>query len=318
MKKRLVAICLGALLMNGCGSTLKATAANQVVDDTSEHIQVIDLYAGDIPGEIKLPNQEVVRDPTHPDTFIMDVNQPQITVYQADPAIANGTAVIICPGGSYKGVSIVKEGYQVAERLNKLGVTAFVLKYRMPNDKTMLDKTTGPLQDVQQAIHMVREKSKQWGIKADQVGIMGFSAGGHLASTAATHFDHAVMPEYKNANLRPDFQVLVYPVISTKDGVTHMGSRENLLGKTPSAETLAHYSNETQITPQTPIAFIAHASDDRAVPVENALLYVEALAENKVQTELVLMPSGGHGFGMRNEFDWFESLAQWLKNNQLL
>ncbi|MCU4677290.1 alpha/beta hydrolase [Catenovulum sp. 2E275] len=329
MKLSFISAALGAMVITGCASTSQPMknssteqAANSAIKSTivanKTNIQVIDLYPGAIPGAIDLPDQESIRDPNHPDTFINDVNKPQITVYQADPAIANGTSVIILPGGGYRGVSIVKEGYQIAERLNKLGITAFVLKYRMPNDKTMQDKKTGPLQDAQQAIHLVRENADKWGVDSNKVGIMGFSAGGHLASTAATHFNKAVMAEYKNENLRPDFQILIYPVISMKADVTHKGSRDNLLGPELKTQDLSDYSNEDQINAVTPKAFIVHANDDKAVPVENSLLYVKALAEYKIQAELVLLPAGGHGFGMRNPFDWFESMTQWFKNNQLL
>lgn len=279
--------------------------------------QTINLYADNIPGEIKKSNQETVRDASAEHTFIMDINQPQLTIFKAAPHLANGTAVIILPGGGYKGVSIVKEGYDIAKRFNSIGITAFVLKYRMPNTNTMLDKTTGPLQDAQQAIYWVRSNAKLWGIHPDKVGIMGFSAGGHLASTAATHFDNAVMSQYQSENLKPDFQILIYPVISMKDEVTHKGSRKNLLAPELTPDNIAYFSNEDQVTRATPKAFIVHAIDDKAVPVENALLYTQALTQHKVQTQLLLLPEGGHGFGMDNPFDWFESLATWLKNNQL-
>lgn len=314
-RSNLVKISFLTMLLAACSSTLKPTQMSE------QHVlqtpQTLDLYAGDIPGEIKKSNQESISDASAEYTFIKDINQPQITIFKADPEIANDTAVIILPGGGYKGVSIVKEGYDVAKRFNSLGITAFVLKYRMPSKNIMLDKTTGPLQDAQQAIYWVRSNAEKWGVNPNKVGIMGFSAGGHLASTAATHFDNAVMSQYQSENLRPDFQILIYPVISMKDEATHKGSRKNLLAPELTPDNIAYFSNEDQVTSATPKAFIVHAIDDKAVPVENALLYTQALTEHKVQTQLLLLPEGGHGFGMDNPFDWFESLATWLKNNKL-
>lgn len=313
-RQTLIAVSFFSLILSACSSTLKPTT---MTEKPSTTVQTFNLYSGDIPGEIKQPNQESIRDPEAEHTFIMDINQPQISLYKPKADLANDTAVIILPGGGYKGVSIVKEGYDIAERLNALGITAFVLKYRMPNPKIMQDKKMGPLQDAQQAIYWVRRNAQKWGINPNKVGIMGFSAGGHLASTAATHFDRAVMDEYQAENLRPDFQILIYPVISMKDGTTHKGSRKNLFAPDLTAENIAYFSNEDQVSAQTPKAFIVHAIDDKAVPVENALLYTQALTQHKVQTQLTLLPEGGHGFGLDNPFDWFESLATWLKNNQL-
>ena len=281
-------------------------------------IEVLPLYTGPIPGAIDTKDLEYIRDNKHPDSFIMDITRPTITAYFPDPAIANGTAVIILPGGGYSGVSIVKEGYQVAERLNLLGITAFVLKYRMPLNQSMVDKSTGPLQDAQQAISMVRSNSQKWHLNPNKIGIMGFSAGGHLAASAATHYTHPVTSELASHDLRPDFQILIYPVVSFAADITHKGSRDNLIGPELDPEQVAYFSNELQVTQNSPPAFIVHAGDDNAVPVENSLVYYQALHQHNVPTQLLIIPSGGHGFGMRNQYDWFEDLSGWMANMTLL
>ncbi|MDP5129379.1 MAG: alpha/beta hydrolase [Paraglaciecola sp.] len=276
------------------------------------------LYNGTIPGSISTANLEYVREAAHPDAFIMNVTHPSIRAYIPNPQIANGTSVIILPGGGYAGVSIVKEGYQVAERLRELGVTAFVLKYRMPLAQSMQDKTTGPLQDAQQAIHWVRSQAPKWHLNPHKVGIMGFSAGGHLAASAAILYKQAINPALEGENLRPDFQILVYPVISFEREITHLGSRDKLIGPQPNPQQVQHYSIEKQVSDSAPPAFIVHAGDDVAVPVENSLSYYRALHKRKISTQMLIVPSGGHGFGLRNEYDWFANLAEWLGNMGLL
>jgi len=317
--KYAIALCLtGIVALSGCSTITGASIQTDNSDQSTQTMQVVDLYDGAIPGEIKRPNQETHSDPQSQDLFIGNINQPTISIYPADPEKANGTAVIIFPGGGYRAVYIAKEGYQVAERLNALGITAFVVKYRTPSDNTMTNRMYGPLQDAQQAVHFVRSNSDQWNLDPNKIGVMGFSAGGHLASTAATHFDYPVQEAHKNANLKPDFQVLIYPVISMQDGITHNGSRHNLIGQDPDAENIQQFSNETRVTASTPMAFMVHASDDQAVPVDNALLYSQSLAKHNVSVELIVLPYGGHGFGMWHSFDWFDSLTIWFKQNKLL
>lgn len=273
----------------------------------------IKLYEGEIPGAIATQDLETIRDPEHPDTFIQQVTYPTITGYLPSPDKATGVAVVICPGGGYGGVSIVKEGYQVAERLQSQGIAAFVLKYRDPLDATMSDKKFGPLQDVQQALALVRENSKKWNIKSDKVGVMGFSAGGHLASSAAVHFTDPVLPALTPEQVRPDFHVLIYPVVSFADSIGHLGSRANLLGKAAESEWQAYFSNDTQVTAQTPPAFLVHAGDDHSVVLENSLSYFRALKSHDVAAGMLILPSGGHGFGMRNPVDWFATMLQWMQ-----
>jgi acetyl esterase/lipase len=251
---------------------------------------------------------------------IRDVSIPTLTIY-TPTAKSTGAAVIICPGGGYSILAFSHEGTAVAEQFAGWGITAFVLKYRLPDDSIMVDKTIGPLQDAQRAIQLVRQRSREFKIDPRKIGIMGFSAGGHLASTASTHFLQPVISNNDKLSLRPDFSILIYPVISLSDSLGHIGSRNNLLGKTPSPETIRYYSNELQVTAQTPPAFLVHAYDDATVKVENSIRYKEALEKNKVPVELRLYEKGGHGFGMHNKptnDPWMNHLRSWLKRNKLL
>ena len=254
------------------------------------------------------------------DTWVDKVVVPTIRPFFPAKGTANGTAVIIFPGGSYSGLAISHEGYKVAMEFNKIGVTAFVVKYRLPSDQIMIDKTIGPLQDAQQAVLTVRKRAAEWGINPAKVGIIGFSAGGHLASTEGTHFDKVLVEDKDNISVRPDFMMLIYPVISFGPWA-HVGSRENLIGKTPSQELLDLYSNEKQVTSNTPITFIVHAEDDDVVPVQNALMFYDALVKAKVKAEMHIFQSGGHGFGLNNprsKEKWFDWCTTWLDWNGLL
>ncbi len=220
----------------------------------------------------------------------VQVTEIYITVYR--PAQPNGTAVVICPGGGYGGLAVQPEGHGIAAWLNKHGVTGVVLEYRMPAGRHAV-----PLLDAQRAIRTVRANAKVWNIDPVRIGIIGFSAGGHLASTAATHFD-AGKPDATDAvekvSCRPDFAILIYPVISMGE-LTHGGSRNNLLGKAPSAELIELYSNEKQVTDKTPPTFLAHPLDDTVVVPANSQLFYEALQAHKVPSQYLELPSGGHG-----------------------
>jgi len=279
---------------------------------------IIPLYAdNNIPNSKPAPNEEVteVKDGI---TRISKISIPTLTIFLPPKEKANGTAVVICPGGGYWINASSHEGTDVAKKFNEMGVTAFVVKYRIPNDATMKVKEIGPLQDAQQAIKIVRERASEWKINPDRIGIMGFSAGGHLASTAGTHFKSVVIPNDKNTSVRPDFMILIYPVISFKDSITHMGSRDQLIGRQPSAEKIKLYSNELQVTSQTPPTFLVHASDDGAVKSENSIVFYQALLKNNVGAEMHLYQKGGHGFGMVNKTTdqlWMEDCKNWLKNN---
>jgi acetyl esterase/lipase len=209
------------------------------------------------------------------------------------------------------------EGIKTAKEFAKNGIAAFVLKYRLPDDSTMVDKKIGPLQDAQQAIKIVRENAAKWGIDINKVGIMGFSAGGHLASTEATHFKKAVIENNNNTNLRPDFQILVYPVISMQNGLTHVDSRKKLLGDNPSKEIIDEFSNELQVDEDTPPAYITQAEDDKVVDVDNSIVYFESLRHNNVPAEMHIYPKGNHGFVLRQPTDeWMKPIFKWMKNSK--
>jgi acetyl esterase/lipase len=278
--------------------------------------QDMPLYEGDVPNnKAGIENAEKI-------TFgggifrISDVSKPALTRF--NPLKPNGQSVIICPGGGYGILAASHEGTEVAKALNELGVTAFVLKYRIPSDKSNVDRSLAPLQDAQQAIRMVRKNAAKWGLKTDKIGIMGFSAGGHLAATATTLFALKADPSVSDTtSVRPDFSILVYPVVSFVEEITHKGSRNNLIGEKPTAEKTQQFSNEMQVTAQTPPTFLVHAADDGAVPVENSIRFYQACIKNKVPVEMHLYPKGGHGFGMNNkttEDKWMDRLANWLKN----
>jgi len=251
---------------------------------------------------------------------ISHVVNPYLLVFLPPKEKANGTAVVICPGGGYARLAASHEGTDVAKTLNEWGVAAFVLMYRLPDDSIMDNKEIGPLQDAQRSITIVRDRAKEWNINPNKVGIMGFSAGGHLASTAGTHFDRPVIENRKHINLRPDFMVLLYPVISFTDSLAHKGSRDNLVGKTATPEKINYYSNEMQVTKETPPAFIVHAKDDGTVKVQNSISFYDALLKNNVPAEIHLFEKGGHGFGMNNTTTtdkWMDWLKTWMQVNGL-
>jgi acetyl esterase/lipase len=240
-----------------------------------------------------------------------------LEIYLPEKEKATGAAVVICPGGAYGMIVYQGEGLRTAKEFQKNGIAAFVLKYRLPDDSAMPDKTIGPLQDVQQAIKMVRENALKWGIDTNKIGLMGFSAGGHLASTAATHFKTAVIENKNNTSLRPDFVVLVYPVISMRESLTHADSKKNLLGKNPSKETVDLFSNELQVDETTPPTYLTHAGDDIVVDVENSILFYEQLRRHKVSAELHIYQKGGHGFVFQPQAEgWMNPLYKWMKNSK--
>ena len=279
--------------------------------------QELPLYEGDIPNSIAAPDEEATRDPNEAYPFRLNISRPTVTVYEAHSRDTKRAAVIILPGGSYRGLSIVKEGHDVARAFNDLGVTAFVLKYRTPSERYMVDKTRGPLQDAQQAIRRVRARADEWRIDRSRIGVVGFSAGGHLAATTGTQFDQPVLPDWRSANLRPDFLILVYPVISFSDELAHQGSREQLLGAAPAPDLIKRYSNELNVTARTPPTFLVHAADDTTVAVGNSMRFAEALQAQHVAVELLVYPAGGHGFGLNNATTrdrWFDRCAQWLES----
>ncbi len=279
--------------------------------------KVIDLWNGKVPGAIHNDKFKQVIDTTAGWVNNHSIINPYLDVYPASKEKSNGTAVVICPGGAYIGMAVKHEGSQVAKWLNSLGVTAFVLKYRLPNDSIMKNKTIGPLQDAQRAMRIVRSHAKEWGIDPKKIGILGFSAGGHLASTLSTHYKDKVYESEDLTSAKPDFSILIYPVISMDSKITHWGSRENLLGKEPSPELVKYYSNELQVDNETPPAFMAHSLDDGAVPVQNSINYALAMHKANVPCELHIYQTGGHGYGLGNplstESTWSESCRKWLE-----
>lgn len=281
--------------------------------------KIIPLYT-DIPNSIKTENIEKETHENGGVLIVSNVSVPTLTVFLPTEKKANGTAVIICPGGGYGILAADHEGYAVAKRFNEMGITAFVLKYRIPNDATMPDKSIGPLQDAQRALQLVRMNAQQWHVDTHKIGIMGFSAGGHLASTAGTHFDKPVIRNEDHINLRPDFMILIYPVISFTDSIGHIGSRDNLLGKNPGEEKIKYYSNELQVTDKTPPTFLVHSKDDDAVKVNNSIDFAAALTAHGVKNEVYLFEKGGHGYGMNNptsDIQWMDKLSAWLETMQL-
>lgn len=246
---------------------------------------------------------------------------PTLSVFLPKEIKPNQTAVLIFPGGGYSHLSMDKEGTKVAEWFNTLGITAFVVKYRLPSDLIMKNKSVGPLQDAQEAIRYVRSNSAKWNINPNKIGVIGFSAGGHLASTLATHFDDKTYESKFNTSARPDFSILIYPVISMDSNITHKGSQTNLLGKDPSQTLIDNFSNDKRITPQTPPTFLIHASDDSAVLPENSINYYLGLKKNNVSAELHIYEKGGHGFGLgikdTSQF-WTNACKEWLKTNNYI
>lgn len=283
---------------------------------------VFELYPEDsIPNSKPHSMQEAVNNPGSGRAFVLNVSKPTLTVFLPDASRANGTAVIICPGGGYHGLAIEHEGYEVAKKFNEWGVTAFVLKYRIPSDETMQDKTIGPLQDAQRAIQLVREKAKLWQINPKQVGIMGFSAGGHLAGSTTVHFDQAFIANPLKTSLRPDFSILVYPVISFTDEYAHRGSREALLGREPDPAKVKFFTLENQVSRKTPPVFLVHAKDDRTVRIDNSQKLAEALSKAKVKHDLYVYEKGGHGFGLKNptsDVEWMKYVYQWMFDQDLI
>lgn len=256
-------------------------------------------------------------------------DKPTLTAYR--PEKPNGTAVVVCPGGGYGFLADDHEGRQVAEWLNRHGVTAFVLKYRIVTKDRPGPLMEAPLLDAQRAIRLVRAKAKDYGIDPHKVGIWGFSAGGHLASTAATHFQNGGLKnddDVEKESARPDFAILAYPVVTMEDGVTHGGSKRNLLGDKPDAKLVELYSNEKQVTKDTPPVFIFHTSADTAVLPENAVRFYLACKKAKVPVEMHIYEKGRHGVGLgtdpkwtggeKSVATWPDRLADWMKARGLL
>lgn len=275
--------------------------------------QTFPLYPGAIPNSKPAANLEA-QDSNATVPILRDISIPTIT-YFSPKGKATGQCVIIFPGGGYWVNAISYEGMDVAKQFSEWGIAAFVVKYRIPDQRTMIDPSIGPLQDAQQAILYVRSNAAKYKIDPKKIGVLGFSAGGHLASTLGTHYTKVLVDNPGKISARPDFMLLIYPVISSDTSISHRGSFEKLLGANASAEQLLLYSNEKQVTADTPPAFLLHATDDDLVPVENVLRMFEELRKYKVPAELHVYPHGGHGFGMNNPSTkdaWMDRARNWL------
>ncbi|MEX2594875.1 MAG: alpha/beta hydrolase [Anditalea sp.] len=279
----------------------------------------IPLYSGAVPYAKPSDEKEEIR---KDDILVVSkVQDPSIQVFLPSKKNATQQAVVICPGGGYGILAYDWEGTDIAKWLNSYGIAAIVLKYRLPSSESQTEPQHVPLADAKRALRMTRHHAEEWNIRPDQIGIMGFSAGGHLASTLGTHFDPgnvASSDPIEKISSRPDFMVLGYPVVSLKKHISHIGSRNNLLGKSPSEELVNLYSNELQVTGDTPPTFIFHSQDDPAVPVQHSLLFYEALIKQEVAVEMHLYPKGGHGYSLAVNADgshkkWTQNCINWME-----
>ncbi|CAM4370614.1 alpha/beta hydrolase [Zobellia roscoffensis] len=273
----------------------------------------------------KIPNQIVSNEKeVHEQKDILrisKVQEPTIEVYLPSKKNATGQAVLIFPGGGYSILAYDWEGTDIAKFLNSKGIAGIVVKYRLPSSISQTNQEYVPLIDVQRALRMVRSKAEEFHIDATKIGIMGFSAGGHLASTLGTHFDEKIydpIDEVDKLSARPDFMVLCYPVISMNESWAHNGSQNNLLTKKPRSGLTDYFSNEKQVNTTTPPTFLVHASDDKGVPVENSLVFYRALIKNEVPAAMHIFPKGGHGFGLglKDKYlrTWPELLFGWMES----
>jgi len=275
-------------------------------------MQSVPLY-----GDAPIPNSKARPDEESSTngSWIKKVSRPFIQVYLPAKARATGAGIVIFPGGGYAGLTFDFEGTQQASFFVDHGIAAFVVKYRIPDDLTMIDKSMGPLQDAQQAMRYVRQHAAEWNVDARRIGVIGFSAGGHLASTLATHFDKPYVDNPDRIDLRPDFLVLVYPVISMDAKITHMDSRKALLGNNPSESQIRFFSNELQVTKETPPTLILHAADDRLVDVDNSIVFFEALRHAGVPVESRLFEKGQHGFYLMPRDRWQGAIMDWISSS---
>lgn len=299
-------------------SFLTVISTIMLLTETAQSQEVVKLWPDNaIPNAIAGVKIDEKADPGSDGIMrISNVSVPTLTAYLPSKDKANGVCVMICPGGGYSILASGHEGADVAKWFNDIGVTAFVLKYRLPNEKIMTNQQEVPLLDAMQGMTIIRQNAAKYNINPDKIGVMGFSAGGHLASTLATHYHRGAKA---NELAKPNFAILLYPVITFGEKA-HMGSRDKLLGKlNTSPDMVAYYSNELQVSNQTPPTFLVHSEDDKAVPVENSISFYLACLKNNVSAEMHLYPQGGHGYGLRTaKFGslntWPDACKAWLKS----
>jgi len=279
---------------------------------------ILKVWPGGVPGSIK-DETYIEKSSMTNGTYsnFNKVTDPSLFVFLPAGQNATGAAVLICPGGGYGGLAFNHEGFAIARWLNDNGIAGFILKYRLPSDLIMKDKSIGPLQDAQEAMRIIRRNASNWKINPRKIGVIGFSAGGHLASTISTHYSDKVYEVSDTTSARPDFSLLIYPVISFDAAITHGGTRKNLIGENPSESDIKRFSNELQITTETPPAFIVHSADDKAVSVKNSIVYFEGLQKNNIPAELHIFQKGGHGYGLSvdsgTQSAWPDLCLRWLK-----
>ena len=280
--------------------------------------QILPLWEGDPPNYRE--TGEVTIWDTSDIVIVRMVQKPDIAIFLPSERNATGEAVVVCPGGGYSVLAYDWEGIDIARWLNSRGIAAFVLKYRLPGSKSNIIPHKSPLMDAQRAMRLVRHHAEEWNVDPAKIGIMGFSAGGHLASTLSTHYDlgdPSSSDPVEQVSCRPDFSVLVYPVISFNEKITHSGSRTNLVGADADAKLVDYYSNELQVTEDTPPAILIHSDDDTGVPVENSIEYYKALRANKINSELHIYPYGGHGYslaiGRGHLSTWPDRVIEWIR-----
>lgn len=302
---------LWIVLMASFAIASKAAATDPALAFPAK-VQSFPLY-----GDAAIPNAKPVPDEETgaEKGWIQKVSHPTIQVYLPARLKATGASILIIPGGGYAGLTFEYEGVQQAQYFVDHGIAAFVLKYRLPSDQTMQDKSIGPLEDAQQGLRFIRLHAKEYNLDPGRVGAIGFSAGGHLAATLATHFETSYVANPERVSLRPDFLVLVYPVISMNPKVTHMDSRTALLGSSPSDKLVAQFSNELHVTSQTPPTLILHAVDDQLVDVENSILFLEALRHGGVPVEARFFEKGQHGFFLLPRDRWQGAIMDWITSN---
>jgi acetyl esterase/lipase len=291
---------------------------NILIINVNAQNTVLKLWPGGIPGSVKNESYAEKSTVTNGEISRFEkVTDPVLYVFLPPSEKATGSAVLICPGGGYGGLAFSHEGFAIAKWLNDNGIAGIIMKYRLPSDLIMKDKSVGPLQDAQEAMRIIRRHTSEWKINPRKIGVIGFSAGGHLASTLSTHYAEKVYEATDTTSARPDFSLLIYPVISFDVSFTHSGTRKNLIGDNPSEEAVRHFSNELQITDKTPPAFLVHSADDKVVPIQNSIVYFEGLQNYSIPSELHIFQKGGHGYGLSPEKGtqsaWPGLCIRWLK-----